>query len=130
MKRRQVAFLAIAGSLLALAVWLRLQRGHAGVITREAIAYEDGSPAQAALRQDSPGAAHVVLATPETPRVESELDRALGPPRWKPRPEGEWDGMLVNLNVTPPWSERLRNGAGMQERQVHALRRRCGMRSR
>jgi hypothetical protein len=27
-----------------------------------------------------------------------------GPPRWAPRPAEEWQGMLINLNITPPCS--------------------------
>lgn len=34
-------------------------------------------------------------------RSEAKHD-PFGPPRWAPRPPEEWQGMLVNLNITPP----------------------------
>ena len=62
---------------------------------------------RAARAADDTGAPAPVVGettaeAPKAPRPQSEVERALGPPRWHPRPDKEWQGMLVNLNVQPP----------------------------
>lgn len=98
--RRSAGLIVATASLITAALWFTL-RSRQAAVPRATIAYAPDrvvgvSPGRSVRTVASPPPA------PETARAQSELDRALGPPRWHPRPDGEWQGMLVNLNVQPP----------------------------
>lgn len=97
--RRSVTIMVAMAVLVAATLWFTL-RTRPATVPRTAIAYDPerviGSPS------GSPTAALPAPPASQIVRTPSELDRALGPPRWHPRPDGEWDGMRVNLNVQPP----------------------------
>src|SRR5690242_4599505 len=110
--RRRVA-LSVAVCAIVAAAWLLRRRQESTALAREALAY---APALAVPRErprflPTPGQLQAAPEGPEPKALPSELDRALGPPRWQPRPAEEWQGMRVNLNVTPP-CERP-DGCGM-----------------
>lgn len=102
-KRNRVIVVAAFVAMLAIAgLWFGFGRREPAAIARETLAYSppplgEVAPARALTKATNPEP-----AAPATAPAETEVDRALGPPRWHARPEGEWDGMLVNLNVTPP----------------------------
>lgn len=106
--------IVLAISVLVLAVIgtiaYRRRARESEIISRSEIAYAppETQPAKAWTRPEPPthADAQAVVRAPST-----DLDRALGPPKWQVRPAGEWDGMLVNLNVTPPCESP--SGCGM-----------------
>lgn len=99
MRRSVIVIVAIA-SLIAAVLWFTL-RNRPAAVPRATIAYAPDRVIRVPLGR-SLEEAPTPPSTRETARAPSELDRALGPPRWHPRPDGEWQGMLVNLNVQPP----------------------------
>jgi hypothetical protein len=98
--RRSVTFIVVSGGLVVAAIWFALHRRQTSV-PRATIAYVPDR-----VTGEDPGRWPAMAPTPapapETARAPSGLDRALGPPKWHARPDGEWQGMLVNLNVQPP----------------------------
>lgn len=98
--RRPVFLIVAIGSLVAATLWLVMKRRHPA-IERTSLAYV---PEERAVRERSsaPVAVERAAEEPKAPRQPTERERALGPPRWQPRPKGDWQGMLVNLNVQPP----------------------------
>lgn len=99
--RRRITLIVLIGSLVVAALWLAL-RSRQTVVSRATLAYVPLGDRDVAPVKPSPGQSSPRPRAPETARAQSELDRALGPPRWHARPAGEWQGMLVNLNVAPP----------------------------
>jgi hypothetical protein len=91
----------IAAMVVLGALFVRLERPEPHTLAREELAYQPPTGNRVPVRNLSGAAIDGPdPSTPEAPTT--EFDRALGPPRWHPRAPGEWDGMLVNLNVTPP----------------------------
>lgn len=112
MKSQRIVLVISVLALVAVVGTIAYRRGarKPEVIARSEIAYAPPVTqlAQPRTRGEHPPApdAQIAVETPQT-----DLGRALGPPRWQPRPAGEWEGMLVNLNVTPPCESP--SGCGM-----------------
>jgi len=110
--RRRVTIVVAIGSLIVAALWLKLRNREASVPRAQLAYMQTSASAEFAHR---PRENRVMAAIQQPPVAEpaasdgqkaaaepTEFERAIGPPRWHPRPAGEWQGMLVNLNVTPP----------------------------
>lgn len=106
MTRRSTRAVLVAVVLGAVAAWLVLRPGVAS-IPRSAIALA-GQQAKVPLIPTFVAPGSIQAPAPDEPAPEADeavvvsVDHLLGPPRWHPRPPGEWDGMRVNLNLTPP----------------------------
>jgi hypothetical protein len=100
--RRSSTIIIVVASLILVALFLTLRSRHAP-IPRSTLAYAPSRADHAApLTERSRVVAPSTSRAQEAARPSGEFGRALGPPRWHPRPDGEWQGMLVNLNAQPP----------------------------
>ncbi len=102
----------LVGGLL----WL-LWPARAKSVPRSVIAAGQGdSTAQAipkfAVKPEAPTNAVAEVQPDPERNPELKLDPVLlSPARWHPRPPGEWDGMLVNMNLSPPCESK--GGCGL-----------------
>jgi hypothetical protein len=117
--RRPVILIVAIGSLVAATLWLVFKSRHP-TIERATLAYVPGERA-ARERSPAPAASEAATEKPPSPRPQTEVERALEPPRFHVRPEGEWQGMLVNLNVQPPC-----DGPGLCGMALACKNGRCG----
>src|SRR5206468_9856749 len=98
---RRVTIIVAIGSLIVAALWLKLRRRQTSV-PRAELAYVPNDDRVRAHLQRPSGAEPASSGTPKEVRAQTEFERAIGPPQWNRRPDGEWQGMLVNRNVQPP----------------------------
>jgi hypothetical protein len=102
--------LLILGTLAVVALgwsWL----GRDKTIPRSALALNRTSPLAAKLPTFATDTGSGIQAA-EEPALGPGFESVIGPPRWAPRAPGEWDGMRVNLNVTPPCDSSAICGLG------------------
>ena len=98
--RRHLILIVAVGALAIATLWL-VMRKQPATVQRASIAY---APRERPMTPVAPApvVGETTAEAPKAPQPQSEVERALGPPRWHPRPDKEWQGMLVNLNVQPP----------------------------
>jgi hypothetical protein len=108
MKGRRLVWAALALTALSSLGFLLLRHNQPAPIPRASLALPDvakreSSTAGTPLRVPGPAHAELPQASP-TATLNAAKPDPFGPPRYAPRPAEEWQGMLINLNITPPCS--------------------------
>jgi hypothetical protein len=103
--KRPPLWLMLALAALGLFAVLRVRASDPAPIPRAAIALSKGqrplprkNDEETALSPPPPEPVHAKAGLPGA----QAKPNPFGPPRWAPRNAEEWQGMLVNLNITPP----------------------------
>ena len=111
--KRPASFLIALAAVLVAALWFWF-RGADQPLKRETVAYREERVrpvTQAAPLPPAPSPSEVTAPTEPVPQPATEEVDPFGPPRLFRRPPDEWQGMLMDLNVSPPCEEPA--GCGM-----------------
>ena len=98
---RQVISVALLSIIVAVCILLLRAKKLTKPIARAAIGATQRA-AEQELEPYSHRAPALAPASARPTRADGSSNSIFAPPRWHPRPATEWQGMLVNLNVSPP----------------------------
>lgn len=105
--KRRLLWVAVAVTAVSVLGFLLLKARQPKPIARASLALETaakpastaaGIAVQSRTRRGDSGIPQSVA----TEAVKDEKKDPFGPPHYAPRPADEWQGMLINLNITPP----------------------------
>lgn len=112
-------YLAVFAFAAVLGVWLwtgrtrkPIPRSSLAFNQRDGVASKEASPLEHGGRQTLSGLPTLVSIERSQPVADAPSPDPMGVPRWYPRPTEEWQGMLVNLNITPPCDSSATCGLG------------------